>query len=222
MLPNTLRSSPAHAGHSVSASSVNDCCTSSSCPQDLHRYSYVGICDLQVCRVSTHVCRVPAYHCSVEVLVVVFGYLLGTVPTAQLVGRRIGRDPTLEGSGNPGASNVYRTAGAKAGALVFVGDFAKGIVATGIGLALGDRTLALVCGTAAVLGHIAPITRRFRGGKGVATACGLVVMLFPLLALATAVVWAVIAKTTGKASLGSIVLAVLIPLGVLAMGRPAI
>jgi glycerol-3-phosphate acyltransferase PlsY len=156
------------------------------------------------------------------VLVAVLGYLLGTVPTALLVGRRIGRNPTLAGSGNPGASNVYRTAGAKAGAAVFAGDLLKGAVATGIGLAAGDRTLALVGGVAAVLGHVAPATRRFRGGKGVATACGLIVVLFPVLALVLAVVWAVIAKVTGKASLASIVLAVLIPIAVAAMARPAV
>jgi glycerol-3-phosphate acyltransferase PlsY len=104
----------------------------------------------------------------VEVLVVALGYLLGTIPTAELVGRRAGHDPTLEGSGNPGASNVFRTVGARAGALVFAGDVVKGMVATGIGLAAGDRMLALVCGAAAVVGHIAPVTRRFRGGKGVA------------------------------------------------------
>ena len=157
-----------------------------------------------------------------DALLVVLGYLLGTLPTALLVGRRIGRDPTLEGSGNPGASNVYRTAGAKAGATVFAGDLLKGALATGIGLAAGDRVLALACGGAAVLGHIAPVTRRFRGGKGVATACGLVVVLFPLLAVVTAVAWGAVAKLSGKASLASILIAVLIPIGVAAMGRPAI
>src|SRR3954447_5481745 len=109
----------------------------------------------------------------VGVLLVALGYLLGALPTALAVGRRVGRDPTLEGSGNPGASNVYRTAGAKAGAMVFAGDFLKGAIATGIGLVAADRTLAVACGAAAVLGHIAPVTRRFRGGKGVVTACGM-------------------------------------------------
>lgn len=168
--------------------------------------------------------RTGSYHEVVvlDALVAVLGYLLGTLPTALVVGRRIGRNPTLEGSGNPGASNVYRTAGAKAGAMVFAGDLLKGVVATGIGLAVGDRTLALACGAAAVLGHIAPATRRFRGGKGVATACGLMVVLFPLLTLGMGLVWAALAKLTGKASLASIVLAVLIPVGVVAMGRPAV
>jgi glycerol-3-phosphate acyltransferase PlsY len=157
----------------------------------------------------------------VEALAVVLGYLLGTVPTAQLVGRRLGRDPTREGSRNPGASNVYRTAGAKAGALVFGGDAVKGIAATGIGLAAGDRVLGLACGAAAVVGHVAPVTRRLRGGKGVATACGIVVVLFPLLAIGAAVVWGAVVKLSGKASLASLAVAAALPVGVAATGRPA-
>ncbi|HUS60883.1 MAG TPA: glycerol-3-phosphate acyltransferase, partial [Acidimicrobiales bacterium] len=153
-----------------------------------------------------------------DVLAVVLGYLLGTLPIALVVGRRIGRDPTREGSGNPGASNMYRTGGAKAGATVFAGDLLKGAAATGIGFVAGDRVLALACGAAAVLGHIAPFTRRFRGGKGVATACGLVVVLLPSLALVLAAVLAAIAKLTGKASVASIVIAVGIPVGALVLG----
>jgi len=158
----------------------------------------------------------------VEVLVVALGYLLGTIPTAMLVGRRVGRDPTREGSGNPGASNVYRTAGARAGALVFAGDLLKGVVATGVGLAVGGRSLGLACGAAAVVGHIAPVTRRFRGGKGVATACGMAVVLFPVLTAIAAVVWGVLVKLTGKASLASLAVVVLVPVGIVVTGRPAI
>jgi glycerol-3-phosphate acyltransferase PlsY len=158
----------------------------------------------------------------VEVLVVVVAYLLGTAPVAQLVGRKVGRDPTLEGSGNPGASNVYRTAGARAGAVVLAGDALKGVAATGLGLLAGDRTLALACGAAAIVGHVFPITRRFRGGKGVATACGMIVVLYPLLAAGGAVVWAIVAKVSGKAALASLTVAVLLPIGVAVTGRPAV
>lgn len=164
----------------------------------------------------------PAYHWPVPVLVVALGYLLGTVPTALIVGRRIGRDPTREGSGNPGASNVYRTAGPKAGALVFVGDLLKGVAATGIGWAVVDRRVALLCGAAAVLGHVAPITRRFRGGKGVATAIGIVLMLFPVLALGAAALWGAIAAGTRKASLASIVVTALLPVAIALVGGPLV
>jgi len=158
----------------------------------------------------------------VEALLVAVGYLLGTIPTAQLVGRRVGRDPTREGSGNPGASNVYRTAGARAGAAGFAGDLLKGVVATALGLAVGGRALGLACGAAAVVGHIAPITRRFRGGKGVATACGLGVVLYPVLTLVAAVVWGITVKLTKKASLASLAVVVLVPVGVAVTGRPAV
>ena len=151
---------------------------------------------------------------------VVAGYLLGTAPTALLVARRHGRDPTREGSGNPGASNVYRTAGAKAGALVFAGDALKGVVATALGLAVDGRLLALAAGGAAVVGHVFPVMRRLRGGKGVATACGVVAVLFPLVAAVGGALWALVAKATGKASLASIVLAVLLPVGALVTDRP--
>jgi glycerol-3-phosphate acyltransferase PlsY len=165
---------------------------------------------------------VPAYHRHVEVLAVVVAYLLGTAPVALLVGRKVGRDPTVEGSGNPGASNVYRTAGARAGAVVLAGDALKGAVATGLGLLAGDRTLALACGAAAIVGHVFPITRRFRGGKGVATACGMIVVLYPLLAAGGAVVWAIVAKVSGKAALASLTVAVLLPIGVAVTGRPVV
>lgn len=147
----------------------------------------------------------PAYHCRVEVLAVATAYVMGMLPTAQLVGRRVGRDPTREGSGNPGASNVYRTAGAKAGATVFAGDFLKGAAATGLGWAVDSRVLGVVCGIAAVSGHVAPAARRFRGGKGVATAAGVVAVLFPLLAAGVAIGWAAVARVSGRASLASIV-----------------
>lgn len=153
---------------------------------------------------------------------VTVGYLLGTAPVALLVGRRHGKDPTREGSGNPGASNVYRTAGARAGALVFAGDALKGVAATALGLAVADRRLALACGAAAVVGHSFPVTRRFRGGKGVATACGMIVVLFPLLAAGGAIVWGAAAKVTAKASLASLTLAVLMPIGVAVLGRPLV
>src|SRR5690349_2170234 len=91
-------------------------------------------------------------------------YVLGTFPTAQLVGKRVGHDPTREGSGNPGASNVYRTAGRAAGALVLLGDAAKGAVPTAIALVASGRPLAAWCWVAAVLGHVIAIPGVRRGG----------------------------------------------------------
>src|SRR5881227_4428176 len=89
-------------------------------------------------------------------------YLLGTFPTALIVARLAGHDPTKEGSGNPGASNVYRLAGARAGLAVLRGDAAKGAAATGVGRAVGGPPLALACGIADVVGHVFPVFRGFR------------------------------------------------------------
>lgn len=154
-------------------------------------------------------------------LLVVPAYLLGTFPTAIVVGNREGRDPTREGSGNPGASNTFRTMGRRAGATVLLGDLTKGAVAAGAGLATGNRAVGVACGLAAVLGHVAPATRRFRGGKGVATGAGMAAVLLPLPALGLAVLWALAVRIVGAASAGSVAVAVGLPLAALAVGRPA-
>jgi len=147
-------------------------------------------------------------------------YLLGTFPSAQLVARASGHDVLTEGSGNPGASNVIRIAGWRAGMLVLFADFAKGAVPTGVGLAVGGRSSAYVLGLAAILGHMLPVTRRFRGGKGVATGAGVLTVLFPWIALALAVVWILIARVLRKASVASLVVAVLFPVLVAVAGFP--
>lgn len=149
-------------------------------------------------------------------------YLLGTFPAAQLVGAARGHDPTREGSGNPGASNVYRLAGRRAGATVFALDAVKGVVATGAGYLLDGRSLAMACAVAAVLGHVFPATRAFRGGRGVATAAGTAVVLWPLAALIGAAVWAAIVRVGRPASLASLAGAVAIPAVAAVTGRPAV
>ncbi len=152
-------------------------------------------------------------------LLVAVAYAVGMLPSAQLVAGRRGVDPTAEGSGNPGATNVYRTAGRRAGLTVFVADAGKGAVATGLGLAVGDRSLGLACWAAATLGHVLPATRKFRGGKGVATGGGGSLVLFPLVGVSVTALFALVARISGKVSLASIVIAVALPAGVAATGR---
>ena len=144
-------------------------------------------------------------------------YALGTFPTAGLVARAHGRDPTREGSGNPGASNVYRLAGRRAAATVFAGDVVKGSGAAALGWVVDGRELAVVCGAAAVVGHCFPVTRGFRGGKGVATAAGFVAVVLPALALLAAATWTVLARTTRKASLASLVTVTVAVVGAVVM-----
>ena len=142
-------------------------------------------------------------------------WLLGTFPSAQLVARAHGHDVLKEGSGNPGASNVARLLGWHAGALVLLLDFSKGALAAGAGMLVGGRPGAFALGVAAVVGHTLPLYRK--GGKGVATAGGALVVLYPLIVVGLAVVWFVIARLLHKASLASLLATVLFPVAVVAL-----
>jgi acyl phosphate:glycerol-3-phosphate acyltransferase len=148
-----------------------------------------------------------------------FAWLLGTFPTAGLVARAHGVDISKVGSGNPGASNVLRALGRRAFVLVMVGDVLKGAIATGVGVALGGAPGGVALGVAAVLGHTFPLYRK--GGKGVATAAGMVAVLFPPVTAVLAVAWVLIALVAHKASLASLLCAVAFPVLVGVFGYPA-
>lgn len=147
-------------------------------------------------------------------LLVPLAYLLGTFPTAHLVGRLVGHDPMNEGSCNPGATNMYRVAGRGAGALVLLGDLVKGLAPTLVALLLAGRPVAMGCAVAAVLGHIAPLTRRLRGGKGVATYGGVSLAMWSFAALGAVLLFLVVTKWSGRPSVGSLVAVPLLPVGV--------
>ena len=152
---------------------------------------------------------------------VVVGYLLGTFPSAILVARASGVDIETFGSGNPGASNVTRALGWRKGAWVYGLDACKGALAAGLGLAVDGRHLAYWCGAAAIVGHMYPVFRRFRGGKGVATGSGVLLVLYPIIAPLAVAVWWVVTKLTGKAALGSVVAAALVPVALVIDDAPA-
>ena len=147
-------------------------------------------------------------------------YLLGTFPSAVIVARSKGIDITTAGSGNPGASNVARVMGGRWGVLVFALDGLKGALPALVGSALDEPKLAYVLVTAAMLGHMYPVTRRFHGGKGVATLGGAMVVLHLLVFAVLLAIWMSVRKLTGKASLGSLVIAVGLPVGVAIAGSP--
>jgi acyl phosphate:glycerol-3-phosphate acyltransferase len=155
---------------------------------------------------------------AVVAVLVPVAYLLGTFPSADLVTRRRGVDVNAEGSGNPGASNTFRLLGWRAGALVFALDFAKGALAALVGLLVDGHQGAFVLGAAAIVGHTLPVTRRFKGGRGVATGAGVVFVLFPLLTVGAAVLWFVVVRLTHKASVASITLIVLFPVSMALTG----
>jgi len=152
---------------------------------------------------------------------VLVAYLLGTFPSAILVARSSGVDIETFGSGNPGASNVTRALGWRKGAWVYGLDALKGALAAGLGLAVDDRHLAYWCGAAAIVGHMYPVFRRFRGGKGVATGSGVLLVLYPIIAPLGIAVWWLVTKLTGKAALGSVVAVVLVPIALVIDGAPA-
>jgi len=110
------------------------------------------------------------------------GYLLGTLPTADIVSHRVDGDLDLrqEGTGNPGAANALAVLGPRAGLAIMVGDIAKGAVACGVGAALAGPPGAHLAGTASVTGHCYPVWSGFAGGgKGVATSVGQCLATFP-------------------------------------------
>lgn len=151
-------------------------------------------------------------------LAIVAAYIIGSIDFAVVVGRIYGVNIHEEGSGNPGASNVLRTLGRLPAAMVFVGDLLKGTVAAAMGtIASGTANpmshWALLAGLAAVLGHCYPVFHRFKGGKGVATAGGVLLWVVPLVAIVNAVIWAVVVKLTKVASIGSlIIITITVPL----------
>lgn len=147
--------------------------------------------------------------------VIVASYFLGTIPSALIVAKRGGIDVTKEGSGNPGTSNVVRLLGWKYGAVVFLADVLKGSAAVSLAWwATGDRVtmLGFGCAYAAVIGHTYPITRKFKGGKGVATGGGSMYVLYPLMSLVLCISWFVLRKSTGKSSVASLIITVAVPI----------
>ncbi len=155
-------------------------------------------------------------------LLAVFGaYLVGSVDFAVMMGKVRGIDIYSVGSGNPGTSNVLRTMGKGAAAMVLVGDLSKGLIASGMGFTLADpegvgmlapQALAALAGFFAVLGHCYPVFHRFHGGKGVATAAGVLIFADPLAGLVLGAVWAVAVAITRTASIGSLlVIALALP-----------
>jgi len=159
-------------------------------------------------------------HIPAALVLVPLAYLLGTFPSAVIVARARGVDILAEGSGNPGASNVARVLGAKWGAFVFFLDALKGAVPAAVGLALDSRPGAYILVTAAVLGHMFPATRHFRGGKGVATMCGAMITLHPLVSLVLLPVWIIVRRASGKASVASLALTVGLPVALVVSGVP--
>lgn len=155
---------------------------------------------------------------SVETIsILLIGYVIGSIPWAVIVSKRVGVNIFSVGSGNPGATNVLRTLGKPMGYTVFALDFLKGAIAVSwFQLPLfsfsGDASLALWGLPAAVLGHTYPIFTGFRGGKGVATAMGGLLALMPACLIVGLFVWVLTFYLTKYVALASIAFGLSLPL----------
>jgi len=141
---------------------------------------------------------------------ILLAYLIGSLPFAVLVSRVMGlQDPRRYGSGNPGATNVLRSGNKAAAALTLLGDAGKGWGAVWLAQAgRGGEAIIALAALAVFLGHVYPVFLRFKGGKGVATALGVLVALQPWLGLATALTWLIVAGFLRYSSLAAMVAAV--------------
>src|SRR5215204_5416411 len=151
-------------------------------------------------------------------------YLVGAIPTSYLLSRFFaGIDLRQHGSGNLGATNLYRVLGWKYALPAAVIDIAKGLIPVVVfAPRVSDSELfALACGVAAIVGHVFSVFVGFKGGKGVATAAGVMLGLAPLALAVSAAVWVLLVWLTGYVSLGSIVAAAILPLGVYALEDPS-
>jgi len=151
---------------------------------------------------------------SFPLTLITFGYLLGSISSAIIVCRLLGMpDPRGQGSGNPGATNVLRIGGKKAAAITLIGDMLKGLIPVLIAKLLGaGMTVQALVAVAAFLGHLYPIFFGFRGGKGVATALGVLLGLHWPVGLLTIATWLVIAKLFKISSLAALLSLLVTPL----------
>jgi acyl phosphate:glycerol-3-phosphate acyltransferase len=157
----------------------------------------------------------------VAIFIALFGYLLGSIPTGLVLARLFSKkDPRTEGSGNIGATNLYRTAGKTIGLLTLAGDILKGTIPVGIAMRWGlpdqwgipaDAWIAFA-GLSPFLGHVFPIFLGFKGGKGVATALGIYLPISPIAVLLEGLVFFGMVWKWRFVSLGSITCASTIPI----------
>ena len=152
-----------------------------------------------------------------QLLTLLAAYLIGSVSFAVVVSRVMGlADPRTYGSGNPGATNVLRTGNRLAALLTLLGDALKGVaavlIARGVAPSLGlDENTVMLAGLAAFMGHLFPVFHRFQGGKGVATAAGVLLAVDPVVGGGTLATWLIIAFFFRYSSLAALVAAAFAP-----------
>lgn len=152
------------------------------------------------------------------VLLMLASFLIGAVPTGLLIAKSRGIDLRKVGSGNIGATNVLRAMGKEAALLTLIGDIAKGALPVALARAVGFAEHHVLyeglCGLAAIIGHDFSPFLRFRGGKGVATSIGVLLVFSPYVGLFTVTLWLMTARRTRYSSLSALVSFGLLPLSV--------
>lgn len=146
-------------------------------------------------------------------ILIIVGYLFGNIPFSYIVGKTMGDiDVRKHGSGNAGATNVLRTVGKKAALFALIGDVLKGLVPALIGRYVLGVDGAVICSIFAVIGHCYPVTLGFKGGKGVATAGGMIIGVNPLIALIILVYMLILVRITKYVSLASVTASFFFPI----------
>jgi len=143
----------------------------------------------------------------IQVIMILISYLLGSIPFGYLVGKYLkGIDIRKYGSGNIGVANTFRVMGTKYALLVLLGDCLKGFLAVSLAQKLLPEPMwfLLLIGIFTIIGHNWSAFLRFKGGKGIATTYGVVLSFYPLIAVISAIIWALIVLATKFAALGSI------------------
>ncbi len=148
-----------------------------------------------------------------SLLIILVAYLIGSIPNGVIIAKIFCKiDPTMYGSGNIGATNVYRTAGKIPGIITLILDILKGFLPVYFAKKWGlDFQIVLFTGLAAFLGHLFPVFLKFKGGKGVATAIGIFLVLTPIAVLIAAIIFFIVAYIWRYVSLASMISSFLLP-----------
>ncbi len=151
------------------------------------------------------------------IVAVIVSYLIGSIPFGYLLARAKGLDIMKHGSGNIGATNVWRNLGPVAGLTVLFLDMAKGVAAILLGKYLGGGGIELLAGLAVLCGHSWSIFLRFKGGKMIATGAGVVLAISPVIILVALVIWLSTVAITRYVSMGSMLAAISVPVTMVAL-----
>lgn len=155
-----------------------------------------------------------------QILAIIGGYLLGSIPFGLLLTQAVGIDIRAVGSGNIGTTNVLRTGNKGLAAATLLLDGGKGAVAVLLARELAGTEAGMLAGMAAFFGHCFPLWLKFRGGKGVATFLGVALAAVPLAGVAALLAWAAGAAVTRFSSVGGMLAAVAAPVAAVALGAP--